>query len=390
MSAPIGHNSEAYGEAPVEAKWLGTADEVQFRFMDLHLGDWQSGTDDMACELEGAYIRFLVRLYQNGKPLRDEERYMATKMSLSVRVWRRLRAELIGSEKITLRSGFLTNKRFESERLKRAEQIRKQADAARDRWQRQRLSEAQNVETSAKLQPNLDETSPKILANASEKINEINDAPYSQPMPPFPVPYTHTVEEDSDPNGSGAEAPVPMTAREIIWDKGIAWLRDNESMMPEAKLRIRLGSWLKEYGDDETLEALRKAAKAKPVSPMTWIEKILRQDAAASAHVRRVGSKLEVFNGFKAELSTILKDRDLDRSLAKIAGRIPAYVRGVDLESKVRALAVEMIDQVEDQDRRYAKAASDKVGKPKTAGRDLLDMSTVPTNKPRPADEVQA
>lgn len=166
------------------------------------------------------------------------------------------------------------------------------------------------------------------------------------------------IEKYSEPSsdGSGAEAPA-LTAREIIWKDGLKWLRENSPMTREANLRSKVGEWIRDHGDEETLSAIRRATKAKPGSPVPWIERLLLSDAQAHSHVRRVGSKLEVFNGFETELAGILAGRDLGRALARIAGRVPVHVRGVELEARVRALAVEMVDQASEQDRRYAAAA---------------------------------
>ncbi len=348
----IGHNSAAYGEDISGSTEVATDKSVSFRFIDLHLGDWLGGTNGLNCEIEGAYIRFLVRLYQRGKPFPDEDREMASSMNVSLRVWRRLREELLSRGKILARNGCLTNKRFEEERIKRAEQIRKQSDAVRSRWEKQRA----NPETSSKFAGSLDETSPKISENFGIEINKINELDDSSLIPPFS--HSHTQIEDSVPSdeGTGDESPLP-TSREIIWDKGIAWLRTRAPEANEVRLRQRVGRWVKDYGDEQTLIALRKAFIAKPVSPLEWIEKVLAADDAANGHVRRVGSKLEVYNGFRAELASILDGRDVDRSLARIAGRIPAHVTGVDLEARVRALAVEIVESAADGDRRYAAAA---------------------------------
>lgn len=155
---------------------------VLFRFIELHLGDWIGGTMAMSCEHEGAYIRFLARLYQRGKPLPDDDRFMATCMNLSLRVWKRVKEALIACGKIVMRAGHLTNSRFERERLKRAEQIKKQAESARKRWSKDKGL----AEVSSKLAPNLAQTSAKLAENFAEKLNEINVEAVITDMPPLP------------------------------------------------------------------------------------------------------------------------------------------------------------------------------------------------------------
>lgn len=177
LARGIGDNSAAYGEdlrAEVETI-LGDDHETTFRYAQWHVGDYITGTMGMQLEQEGAYIRFLMRLYQRGKPLPDDDRFMAMAMNLSIRVWKRVKDGLIAVGKIISKAGYLTNSRFEKERQVRAETMRKQAEAARLRWQNHRREKGGLGEVSGKFAGSLDETSPKLPANASKKPIKIND-----------------------------------------------------------------------------------------------------------------------------------------------------------------------------------------------------------------------
>lgn len=192
-----------------------------------------------------------------------------------------------------------------------------------------------------------------------------NQPPINHQSPTIQPPESNkgTREQEREASSLRSEGPdVPgiETAKEIIWGKGLDWLKKNSFVKNEVKLRVRLGGWVKDYGDEAVLEAMRSAQKAKPGEPMSWMEKILRENDRADQHVKRQGGRLEVFNGFQAELSQILDGRDLRRSLDRIGGKIPVHVTGVELESRVRALAIELVDQTQDQDRRYAAASSKK------------------------------
>jgi uncharacterized protein YdaU (DUF1376 family) len=199
----MGHNSQAFGEAlRVDLEQaLGGDEIVQFRHIDWHIGDWMGGTLGMSCEHEGAYCRFLNRLYQRGKPLPDDDRFMATVMGLSIRVWRRLRDVLVEAGKIIARAGCLTNSRFEKERLKQAERLRNAAAAARARWS----NPASLAEVSTKFAPSLAETSDKLPRKAPKKVNEINDASDAAAMP-YQSQSLTPIKEDS-PNGELSPAP---------------------------------------------------------------------------------------------------------------------------------------------------------------------------------------
>lgn len=171
-----GHNSASYGEELQAELETVLSDDHQtiFHYAQWHINDYITGTTGMTLEHEGAYIRFLMRLYQRGKPLPDDDRFMATCMALSVRVWRRVKETLVKFGKIIQRNGCLTNPRFEKERQRRAAQIKNQAHAARKRWDRERAQKA----GIKKVSPNFSETFAKSLSelsqNRTKKARKIN------------------------------------------------------------------------------------------------------------------------------------------------------------------------------------------------------------------------
>jgi hypothetical protein len=196
-------------------------------------------------------------------------------MSLSIRVWRRVKEVLIGIGKILRKNGCLTNSRFERERKARAEQLQKQADATRKRWEREREEKAKPEANSAKLPENLAEVSPKLSDSTIKKTNEINGGASTQ------VDITRVLKsldkEDSVPNGTGADAPE-ASLREMVWTQGIAWLRP-KAYLDEAKLRTRLGRWVSDYGAGAVLNAIAVAQKENPVSAMSYVEGVLKRGA---------------------------------------------------------------------------------------------------------------
>lgn len=177
--AGIGHNSAPYGERlreELERLLTEEADRL-FIYAQWHIGDYIIGTQGMSLEHEGAYQRFLMRLYARGKPLPDDDRVMAAIMSLSTRVWCRVKAALVALGKIIVRAGCLTNSRFEKERLKRAEQLHKRSLAAQARWHPEREVSAKPEPVAESVSPkfagSLPETSGKFSAKKDEKPNEI-------------------------------------------------------------------------------------------------------------------------------------------------------------------------------------------------------------------------
>lgn len=176
----IGDNSAPFGQelrADLEAMLNEESDRL-FIYAQWHIGDYIIGTQGMSLEHEGAYQRFLMRLYARGKPLPDDDGIMASIMSLSTRVWRRIRETLVNLGKIIVKAGCLTNARFERERIKRSEQLKKRSQAAHTRWAMDRENNTEKerdaARVSLKFAPSLPETSPKLPENVPEKHNKIN------------------------------------------------------------------------------------------------------------------------------------------------------------------------------------------------------------------------
>lgn len=283
MSNMQGHNSAAYGQELLDdiETVLGDDHKKLFHFAKWHIEDYLLGTEGMKLEHEGAYMRFLMRLYQRGKPLPDDDRYMSTLMRLSVRVWKRVKDALVSVGKIIVKRGCLTNARFERERKERAEQLQKQAEATRKQWEKQRAEKAGIGKVSAKFDESLDEVSAKLSRNVDEKPNEINGSKDGQPDITRELKNLEK-EEDSVPNGTGAEAPE-KTLREVIWDEGLGWLR-TRTLVREEKLRPRVGRWISDYGEVAVMNALDAAQQKGAVDPMSYIDGCLRRQGSAKVN----------------------------------------------------------------------------------------------------------
>jgi hypothetical protein len=271
--------------------------------------------------------------------------------------------------KLIIKNRSLTNARFERERIKRAADLRKQAEKTREHWDKKRAQK----QTSDELPTNFRETSGELPQEVSrkkaKKVNEINDAAEH--------PTSHTREsrvyslegreEDSVPHGTGPDGPIELTAKDRIWGAGIDWLR-SKACVPEARLRTRVGRWCKDYGDEAVLDAFAKAHAAKPGEPLSWIEKVLLADDNANQDVtRKNDGRIVAMNGFSVELEKILEGGSVQTALDRIAGRIPIGVRGVDLMTKVRSLVVDIVEKQKEQDRRYVAAKSSQANSSSTS-----------------------
>lgn len=387
--------------------------EVPFQWAKLHINDWILGTQDFSCELEGAYCRFCLRLYQIGRPLPDDDRAMSMRMSLSLRVWKRLKTELVRLGKIIVRNGYLTNSRFEKEREERAATLRKHSQGAIEMHERRRAKAATRAASPDKFGQKSAQTSAKLDRNIDEKLNKINDDELLEQG--HTRKKSQIEEKDSSLRSESAPSPsadVAPSEPELelddpgkrVWGKCVPWLIE-ETGKPDRTIRPLVGRWQKTLTHHELLQAFRSAAKAKKANPdldpVAYIAKIVSEaKAVVEARCRRENGKIVVVNGFAAEIGDLLKGRDVQRTLDRINGKIPQHVVGIDLEAKVRSLAIELVDQEEGQDRRYLKAAAerqqangqrDRYPSVRNADESFLEKvlaRELPDEMPRPVEEV--
>jgi uncharacterized protein YdaU (DUF1376 family) len=319
---------------------LDLADDcaVGFTFFKMHLLDWDEGTVGFDLELEGGYGRFLNRLYKRGKPLPDDDRFMSTLMRLSLRVWKRIKAELITMNKIVVRNGCLTNPRFERERAERAATIRRQSEAAIEMHARRRTADSQPDE-SGKFEQRLAETSRKLSGKKSKKSNEINDTGL---LDHVPIRSKSLEEEESSLRSDSppAEAVEDLTPERRIWGRCAEWLA-RKTGKPDKQVKALIGKWLKIVTHVELLEHFQacRDSEADPIPYLTAI--VMRAEKSLMERCRRGG-------------------RDLQRSLDRINGNIPQHIVGTNLEAKVRSEIIKLVDIEQSWDRRSSERAGDR------------------------------
>ncbi len=210
----MGHNSETYGELllgdGVESV-LADDSKKLFHYVQWHLADYITGTQGMSPEQEGIYIRFLVRLYDRGKPFLDDDKFMASMMSLDVRRWRRVKADLVGFGKITIRSGGLTNSRFEKERQKRAAELRRQAEATQKYWEKKRSEKDTSEESRGKVGAKSEGSRGEVPSTFAEKPRKINE---NETVPTLQTRDQRLEIREERKKDSPPPQAVPVAARE--------------------------------------------------------------------------------------------------------------------------------------------------------------------------------
>lgn len=352
---------------------------VPFPYTKWSPVDWIEGTEGFELELEGAYCRFLNRLYRRGRALPDDDRFMCQQMALSLRVWKRIKAVLIELKKIITMNGCLTNPRFEKERLERAAMLRKQSEAALATHDARRQKNASLV----KFEQSLAKTSSKLPSNLGKKSNKINESDVSEhgyiKSKRLEVREESSLRSDSAASPS-ADAAMPELELDdpgkIVWAKCVPWLTQ-ETGKSERNIKTLVGKWQKTLTHHELLHAFRSASKAKKSSPtldpVQYIGRIVSDaEEAIKQRCRRENGRLVVVNGFAAEIGELLKGRDVQRDLDRINGKIGQHVVGIDLEARVRSLAIELVDEEKAKDRRYAGMAEKKNKSPDEAWLDKM------------------
>ncbi len=90
--------------------------------------DWLGATAELTLEEQGAYMRVLARIHEQGHSLIDDDQKIAKTVGVTARRWRRIRQGLIEAGKLVAHEGLLINVRasrdleeFEQSFLKRLE-----------------------------------------------------------------------------------------------------------------------------------------------------------------------------------------------------------------------------------------------------------------------------
>ena len=214
--------------------------------------DFIAGTLGLSLEEKGAYSLILDLLYDRGRPLPDDPRYIAGVCGCSVRKWNAIRDRLIEAGKITVRDGTISNPRFDKE----AETA---AKISRERAENGAKGGIKSGETRA----------------ATSKNNDISEA-----KPPYVRDSRgqrlEEKEKDSEATASGASAPpaAPMTVAEQVWKTVVPWLKEHGGKS-DGQARKIIGGWCRDYGEPAVLGAFMEAARSPPVDPVAWFNRRL-------------------------------------------------------------------------------------------------------------------
>lgn len=95
--------------------------------------DWIEATRSLTPEQRGIYFDCLCLIYQFGKALPDDEKWMSHQLHISTRLWRTVRDALVAAGKLVKTAEGYTNDRAELELESRAKQARTNSETAANR-----------------------------------------------------------------------------------------------------------------------------------------------------------------------------------------------------------------------------------------------------------------
>ena len=183
------------------------------RRADFYADDWLSGTMDLSIDEEGAYIRVCALIYSKGRPIPDNDHWLAGMCRVSTRRWRKLRHGLIDKGKITVMDGLIHQQRCEFELNRMAERSQKQAENVAKRWRK-------SAESEPKVNREYDEAGRNPLENKDcEDTTE-----YTNAIPTHQPPTTNLIKPTS-----GTIIPLPSSSHHPGGQKQNAEARDGSS-----------------------------------------------------------------------------------------------------------------------------------------------------------------
>lgn len=213
--------------------------------------DFLDGVQGIGPEAIGAYIVVLDLIYARGGQIAADYRFLAGIMGCSTRKAQALVLALVGSGKLMLDDGFLSNKRARNEIQTQAKRARNLAEAGSKGGRNRAEKDAQARENSelgqAELKPAL----------SNRQRQDIDIIPLDKSNGVLPV-------ADVD----------PMKA---FWDAARAYLGKSKAGM--------IGKWVRDYGQPEVAKAITEAQHARAVDPVPYIEKVLRRTRQTSESV---------------------------------------------------------------------------------------------------------
>lgn len=194
--------------------------------------DWIEATRSLTPEQRGIYFDCLCLIYQFGKPLPDDDKWMSHQLHISTRLWRSVRDALVAAGKLVKTDEGYTNERAEFELDSRSKQARTNAEIAANRERTKREN--------------------------SKKDNKISEAPARNEHHARALQISDNRNIDNNPPTPLAGDPTPLDALVAfeLWNETAlrCGLPQAAKLTNDRKRKIR--ARLKDYGLDGWRRAL--------------------------------------------------------------------------------------------------------------------------------------
>ena len=234
-------------------------------FTDALIAD----TEHLTNEEFGAYVRLLMVIWRNANcQIPADAEWHMRRLRVNQQEYSRLYQPLI-KEFLKSDGNFISQKRLQKEFSYLRETRGKQSANAKSRWNKQK--------------------------------------PVSGGTPPHPTP-PHPTPPLTDINVG-----QPVDFKKVIFDEGLRWISTQAGRTPTT-MRGLLGKWCKQYGDAAVAGVLVRAQTFSPVEPISFVEKMLKEEAnAKSGNARGSGGAASKSERFKqAIIATTLADIEAD------------------------------------------------------------------------------
>ena len=242
----IGHN----GGPPLEEPDFGSP---KLRWVKLNIAEALEGIEGLTMEERGFCLTGWLKMYARMGGFPTDDRMGAGIMGCDVRLYRRLKARLLGVGKFYEQDGLLKNKRVEFEIAEFCREHKRRRSAALEREQRRRSQQYVPVQTSSLKE---------IPDNAARNVNQINACSATT----VPIDYqsravtriqnqeleperTTTVEHGAHAGGGADLENLNGAAVQLIRFIG------KHAMVDQAVARNMLSTNIKTFGSQPMLEA---------------------------------------------------------------------------------------------------------------------------------------
>lgn len=227
-------------------------------YVKFYCRDWLHGTESLTPEERGIYIDLLAMMYERNGPLPDDERLLAARLRIDLRVWKRVRQSLLLKGKLTASGGHLSNTRAAAEL-----QLRESYAEAQSERRKKPHTKQGKSRTAVQPTKNHTDTDIEVEAKASTSEADASEA-YASPI---------AIEERAEARPDPVPA-APPDDRESLWALGKPWLKSLR--VSEKQAGALLGMLLKAKGPAGALEALAAMMASPPADVTTYVAGMCR------------------------------------------------------------------------------------------------------------------